>query len=399
MAYNYQTDTGTIIPDTSSIRSEVEEEFRSAFGQDLNTDPSTPQGTLITRITEERDFIARQNADLANQINPDIAGGIFLDAIWALSRGSRKPRQPVRINGVELTGDPATTIPAGSSAYTESGEEFLLVADVLLNGAGTGTGVFESTSEENFSVAPGQLNTIGTPVTGWDAITNPNQSTPAVPEESDAQARRRRMQTMALQTISTREAIISRIMNIESVRSMNFLENTASSTQTISGVSMSAHSIWACVEGGTNEEIADALYRTKTVGAQYNNSGGTITTVNVTDPWSGQITAVRFSRPTEINVLVRVTVSPIALDVQTLIPMFVMNYVNGLLEGDVSFVIGKNVSPFEIGAAVNSQNPSLTVKKVEVSLTSPVSWTTNELSISAFQIARLTSSGVTVVVS
>lgn len=59
------------------------------FGQDLDISPETPQGVLITMETENRDAIVRNNAELANQINPDLAGGVFLDAIWALMGGAR----------------------------------------------------------------------------------------------------------------------------------------------------------------------------------------------------------------------------------------------------------------------------------------------------------------------
>lgn len=87
--YQFITSQGVIIPDTSTLRDDVESEFKSVFGQDLDVSPETPQGALITMEVENRDAIVRNNAELANQINPDLAGGIFLDAIWALMGGQR----------------------------------------------------------------------------------------------------------------------------------------------------------------------------------------------------------------------------------------------------------------------------------------------------------------------
>lgn len=86
--YNYITSSGVIIPDTAEQRTAVENEFKAVFGQDLDISPETPQGVLITMETENRDAIVRNNAELANQINPDLAGGVFLDAIWALMGGA-----------------------------------------------------------------------------------------------------------------------------------------------------------------------------------------------------------------------------------------------------------------------------------------------------------------------
>lgn len=87
--YRYINNKGVIVPDTAALRKEVEDEFRTVFGQSINLSPETPQGVLATMEIENRDAIVRNNAELANQINPDIAGGIFLDAIWALMGGER----------------------------------------------------------------------------------------------------------------------------------------------------------------------------------------------------------------------------------------------------------------------------------------------------------------------
>ena len=85
MSYQYLLSTGAIVPDSSDLLSEVQTSFQSVFGSGLNTDPSTPQGVLITALTLARSSVVNNNAALANQINPNIAGGTFLDAIMALT--------------------------------------------------------------------------------------------------------------------------------------------------------------------------------------------------------------------------------------------------------------------------------------------------------------------------
>ncbi|MFU1946074.1 hypothetical protein ACLQ81_17090, partial [Bordetella avium] len=65
--YKFISSRGVVIADTADTRAQVESEFRAVFGDDMPTDPATPQGKLITRIVEERDAIARNNAELANQ--------------------------------------------------------------------------------------------------------------------------------------------------------------------------------------------------------------------------------------------------------------------------------------------------------------------------------------------
>ena len=57
--YQYLTSQGVIVPDTSTLRDDVESEYRSVFGQDLDVNPETPQGALITMEVENRDAVVR----------------------------------------------------------------------------------------------------------------------------------------------------------------------------------------------------------------------------------------------------------------------------------------------------------------------------------------------------
>lgn len=393
--YNYIEESGLIIPDTSETLSNVEGEFREVFGEDLDVDPSTPQGTLIARIVEIRDAIARNNAEMANQINPDYANGVFLDAIFSLSGGERKAAVKTIVNGVVLTGQPGTMVTQGAMASTVNGDMFELNRERLIESDGTAIGDFVAVEYGPVEVEAGQLNNIETSILGWTGINNPLSGVTGRLVESNASTRRRRRNSLALQGVSTNEAIISRLYDIDTVRSLSYLENYESVDQVIEGISMRAHSIWVCVEGGSDEEVAQALYDTKTIGAGYNGS----IEVDIRDPRTPIFHTVKFDRPTDIEVLIRVTVAPSSLDVQQLVPDLVMNYVNQEIEGDVSFVVGSNVSPWEISGAINQQRPDIRVRKVELSVVGSGAWSTDELQIAINEIARTQRSSITVFVS
>ena len=84
--YDYIEGSGVIITDTSTIQENIVEEYKTAFNdQSLVTTPDTPQGALVATETIARTSLIANNAKLANQINPEIAAGIFLDAIGALT--------------------------------------------------------------------------------------------------------------------------------------------------------------------------------------------------------------------------------------------------------------------------------------------------------------------------
>lgn len=391
--YNWITSRGVIVPDTADIRADVEQEFRDAFGQDLVTTPDTPQGVLITAEVEARDAVARNNAELANQINPDIAGGIFLDAIWRLTRGKRRPATRSLITGAILGGVAGTIVPAGSLASVDgTGEQFRTTATVIIGSSGTITVNLESVNTGPVAAPAGQLINVATSVLGWETITNPTSAALGRNEESDIAARRRRYQTLALQGVSLPEAIQSRVYSLEGVRSIAFRENVTDVTQVIDGVSIPPHSIYVAVDGGDQLEIAEALLESKSIGAGWAGN----TSVSIVEPFSGQTYTVQYEIPTAIQVFARVTARFNGLDGNTIIPQAIVDYANGELEGDEGFAIGKSVSPFELAGAINQVEPRIFVKLVELS-TDGINYTPAEIPISIQEVARISLGSVTVI--
>src|ERR1700744_6527208 len=101
--YEYLQQTGVVVPDTSGLLADVQTEYQTVFGSDLIVTPNTPQGVLITAETLARTEVVNNNAALANQINPNVAGGVFLDAILALTGVQRTPASPTLVTNVTLT--------------------------------------------------------------------------------------------------------------------------------------------------------------------------------------------------------------------------------------------------------------------------------------------------------
>lgn len=390
--YDYISSLGVVVPDTATLLADVEEEYRTALGTaDLVTTPDTPQGVLIAIEVESRDALVRNNAKLANQINPDIAEGIFIDAIWKLTRGQRRPATRSLILGAIPGGQSGTIIPQGSLAsVTDSGALFRTRSAVLI---APGVTVDLEAVEFGPVAAPaGQLANVATSVLGWETITNPTAAVLGSDQESDVSARRRRLQTLALQSVALPEAIISWLFSLDSVRSVLFRENVSNANQVIDGVLLKPHSIYVVVEGGTNAEIGEILLRTKSLGAGWNGS----TNVTVIEPFSQQPYAVQFDRPVQVPVYARVTARFNGLDGQSIIRDAIMKYANGELNGDAGFVIGSDVSPYELSGAVNQVEPRIFVTLVELSLDG-VNFNPSSIPITIQQIATITSGSIVVV--
>jgi hypothetical protein len=388
--YQYINSTGVIVPDTSNILSDVQTEYKSVLGADLIVTPDTPQGLLITAEALARDEVVNNNAAMANQINPNVAGGVFLDAIMALTGMQRTQATKTLVSAVTLAGVAGTVIPAGSQAEDTSGDIFELLSTVTLDVSGNGVGDFAAVDIGPISCTMSSLNRIVTNVLGWETVNNPTAGVLGQSTQSDQAARALRLNTLGFQGNSLPVAITSALYNVSGMQSLWFQENTAATTQTINGISMVAHSIYVCVNGGSDLDVAAALLSNKSLGCAWNGT----TTVNIEEIATTQIYPVKFSRAAQIGILVRVT-SPNG-DSSNIIAA-ILAYANGQLEGDVGFVVGADVSPWELAGAINRQYPGIYVSKVEVSYSSSVSYTTNLLAIAVSEIATVVSAGITVI--
>ncbi|MDH2366884.1 MULTISPECIES: baseplate J/gp47 family protein [Providencia] len=390
--YQYLTSQGVIVPDTSTLRDDVESEYRSVFGQDLDVNPETPQGALITMEVENRDAVVRNNAELANQINPDLAGGIFLDAIWALMGGQRFDATHSFLSQVKFTGIAETIIPKGSQAATLNGDLFETTKTLIIGKDGSVTGDMRAIETGAVECGVGQLNKVASSVLGWETVHNPSNAVLGRDAESDLQSRRRRKQTLAKNTVSVGEAITSALYELEGVRSLAYRENYTDQPMMFDGITLVPHSIYVCVEGDDKEAIARSLLRTKTLGAAFNGSEE----VEVLENISGQIYPVKFDRAKEIVLFCRVTVKKATVDAQTIIPAAVESWANGDIDGEGGLVVGRDVSPFEISAGINAVEPRLFITRVELS-TDGKAWSSNNYEIKMNEVARLKRSAVQVV--
>lgn len=394
-AYEFLTLTGTIVPDTSDLLAEVQAEFRAGLGADLSVDPETPQGVLITGEVQSRAAAAANNAALANQINPELAGGRFLDALCALLGLPRDPETRTLVRDVNVFGQPGAVIPAGSRARTAGGALFAATGTTILSVAGAGTTDFLAVDGGPIPCGPGDLLQIVDAILGWETVFNPTAGLIGTDVQSDESLRLLRRLTLARQGLATPEAIISALYDTPDVRSLQFRENIGAAPATIDGILIGAHSIWVCVDGGTDEAVALALLSNKTAGAGYTGA----VTVNVVDASSGQTYPVDFDRPTVVDMLVRVTArrGTYVGDLYALIQNAVLDYAEGRIPGEQGFVVGGSVSPFEIAGAIGVRAAGVFVVKVEVAPVSTGIYQTDEYPIALDEVPTVAAGSITLV--
>lgn len=82
--YDYSSQTGVVIPQTSDIKQLIVDAFERIFGADISTSDETPMGRFIEALTMLFVNILGANAQNANFLNPQIALGNALDNLGAI---------------------------------------------------------------------------------------------------------------------------------------------------------------------------------------------------------------------------------------------------------------------------------------------------------------------------
>ena len=368
--YDYLTNRGVIVPDTSTVLADVQQEFRDLLGGDLDVSPETPQGRIIELIARCRVFVLQTSAASANVFNLNKANGFGLDDLGSLFLLSRNPATYTETS-VVLGGVAGTIVPAGTRLQTTAGDVFVNTENYVI---GTATNaVFRA---QNIGVVPcpaGTLTIILDAVNGLETANNPGAPSLGTELESDNAFRLRIRNSLNVNSIAVISAIKANLEALDGVAGTYLYDNYSNSAVTVDTITVPAHSILAVVDGGDSKEIAQVLYNKKTIGAGYCGTASdpdiTIVTETVLDPTYGTSYTVKFARPHVTDILVDITVDSqdyTGDDLEADIKAAILAWANGNNPQVDGIKIGSDISPFEISAAVSSEIPEIFIRDVKI---------------------------------
>lgn len=394
--YNYITSSGTVVPDTADVKEIVQNEYKEALGDDISLEDSTPQGRLIDIETTARTAVIENNALVANLFNVMLSYGIFLDAMLANFGMYREGATASRVE-VILTGQKGTVIPAGSQASTSAGVIFYSENDLTIGEDGTVNGDFLSLDLGEIACAAGELNKIVDGTFGWETISNPASADLGTDKESDAHFKQRFLNSGLFTGKALLENYYKVILDTENVKSAFVYDNYADTQVEYDTVTILPHSVYCCVDGGNDEDIANAIFSVKSVGCGFTGT----TSVQVKDDIFGVLYNVKFSRPELVKIYVSITVdkgTSASTELENTIKEAVQKFASGDISGYDGLNIGVNVSPFEMAAAVNTYIPGITVKNLQVGY-SEDELSVEELTIHVCERAVIYSENIKVVIN
>ena len=309
MALYFDADTGFSADSVSDVRAQVAAEWKSAFRKDgapeLNTAPETPAGQLVDSQTAS---IAQKDSELlylANMLNPLKATGIFQDALAEIYFLQRKPAI-ASTAVIRCTGLAGTVIPVSAQIMSAADDTvWQNTEETKIGDDGTCECTFTCQTAGLIAAGAGTLTRITTMVAGWDTATNENAAVVGQNAETQGAFEARRYASVGLNSRGTIAAVYARVANCANVVSCIVRENKTNVPIETDGYFIKAHSVFVSVVGGSDKDIAEAIYNSCSAGCDYNGN----TTVSVTDSATKAVENVTFYRPDEYDVYVKVTLA------------------------------------------------------------------------------------------
>lgn len=372
----YIDSTGLHIPTYDDILADLVAQMKNIYGQDiyLGNDSADYQLLSIFALKIYDCNLALQS--VYNNTSPQSAIGTALDSLVKLNGISRKAASYSTCQ-VKLTGTAGTVINYGV-VKDSSGNKWDLPAVVTIMEADI---TVSATSQKIGAITAtvGSIVKIETPTAGWTAVTNEVAAVAGQPVETDSELRIRQSLSTSLPSNTLLAGTIAAIASTANVSRYQVYENQ---TDSVDANGLPRHSITAVVEGGSDADIAQAIYDNRGIGCMTNGT----TTVNITDAVTGNVTPIKFTRPTGVPIHNILDIHPLVgytSAIETLIIQAVTDYQNSLQIGEdltVSAVYAAAMT------ATDMKKPTYSVKAVKVG-TAPTPTLSNDIVIAFDSVA------------
>jgi uncharacterized phage protein gp47/JayE len=344
--------TGLTIKTLPEITDELKERFRDIYGQEINVEQNTPDGQIINIFAQSLIDNLELLQEIFNSFNPDTAAGRLLDLRCAINGVQRRAGTYTRVN-IAVQANRALNL-AGldtDSPYTiadAQGNEFCLESSYSFETYGTQTLAFRAKNMGAVEVLP---NTITEPVTvilGIVSLNNPQGAiTTGTDEETDAQLRVRRQQSLSLSGSGFLDNLRSALNGIDNVINAAVYQNRGSQPDQDD---IPAHGVWVIVDGGLDADIGAVMNAKMTGGLPM--KGALFVSVEQID---GSYDTFNFDRALAQPLYINLTLK--ALNGQA-IPQ---DYIKAELVKKLSYQINETANAGAIGCAVLDILPNISV--------------------------------------
>ncbi|EIT1420093.1 baseplate J/gp47 family protein, partial [Escherichia coli] len=267
-----------------------------------------------------------------------------------------------------------TTIPAGSTAVDTSGYIYQSIDNAIIPSSGSVDVQFVNTTTGPIPCASGSLNQIYRAVSGWDAVNNISPGVVGVDVESRIAFETRRRQSVARNSRNQDASTLAALLATDGVLDAYVWSNRTAATvnQGATNFPVVAHSIYICVYGGTDEDVAESIFQTYNPGANLNGdtSYTVYDNVNYLPPYPSYVMQWQKATPTRVYFSVELdrSLNPPS-DITSQVKSMIVSVFNGGYDGIGKARIGSTINASKYYAPVISISPdTVGILSLEVSI-------------------------------
>lgn len=297
------SDTGYVLQSQNDWFS-AEQQLYLDIDPNWNLDPSTPDGLKMAHDAEVFSALDEVLQQAYNSKDPNKATDLDLDVLCALSGISRSSGTASTVQ-VTMTGVAGSIIPGSTRFDDTNGNRWSLDKTWTLDSTGTATGDATCTATGDTEASPGTITILVDSISGLTGVTNEEAATPGTSAESNASLRARRNQMVGKPGSNQIDSMTGNIFGVDGVRRVKIYENDTSDTDSNG---LPAKSIAPIVDGGTDDDVAMAIYLKKNPGCGLYQAG-TGVSVTVTSPtYATNTKEIKFSRPVYVDMVMVIEV-------------------------------------------------------------------------------------------
>lgn len=391
------TPTGAVFPTEAEILSGVQADYNAAFGGNLNPGLSTPQGQLCSSTTAIIGDKNNQFAYFLTQIDPATASGFMQDAIGKIYFLDRLPATATTVQ-VLCTGLAGVLIDVGASVIDLNGVRYICSLGGTIPSTGSITLTFQAVNTGPIQCPPGAITTIYQTIPGWDSATNPLAGIAGSNVESRADFEYRRQQSVALNAVGSLPSIYAAAFDVAGVVDVYVAENVTDAPITVGGQTLVAHSVYIAAVGGVALDIAIAIWKKKSVGANWN--GNTSVTVKDSSGYDAPAPSytVKFQVPAPTPIKFAVQIASSATLPSNIVELVKASIINAFSGGDGGqrARIGSTLYASRFYAPVAASSPTpISILSILLGASSP---TLNTLTMGIGQAPTVTDADITVTI-
>lgn len=332
-------------------------------------DASTPDGLKAAHDAEVFGALDETLQQAYNSKDPNKAQDVDLDTIALINNIYREQGAHGSVKLI-LTGVPGTIIDRGKRVSSRTtGSRWVIEQGVSIDTTGQAEvnafceliGMIEADANTITQI----VDTVG----GWTGVTNPENAIVGRDQELDHQLRVRRAVQVGNSGSSQMDSLYGSIFGVQDVRRVKIYENDTGSDATDpvwNPHGLPAHAMCILVDGGTDDDVAQAIYDKRNPGTpQYKSPTASPVVEHVPSKiYPSSVSIIAFNRPKYIDMILKIKIKndgTLPSDVEELIREAFMEFAAGdLVPADVGF----KIQGFDIGEDVPYSTMFTPVNKI-----------------------------------